>query len=67
MTNSPKKLIRFDWAIKSLSRDKANFDVSEGFLAALLEDDSIQIIELLGEEGQQADEDEIFNPCSTKK
>ena len=33
----------------------------EGFLAALLEDDSIEIIELLGEEGQQDDEDEKFN------
>ena len=53
MANSSKKLIRFDWAIKSLLRDKANFDVLEGFLAALLEDDSIEIIELLGEEGQQ--------------
>ncbi len=54
-------LIRFDWAIKSLLRDKANFDVLEGFLAALLEDESIKIIELLGEEGQQDDEDEKFN------
>ena len=61
MANSPRRLIRFDWAIKSLLRDKANFDVLEGFLAALLEDESIQIIELLGEEGQQADEDEKFN------
>ena len=61
MANLGKKLIRFDWAIKSLLRDKANFDVLEGFLAALLEDDSIQIIELLGEEGQQDDEDEKFN------
>ena len=56
-----RTLIRFDWAIKSLLRDKANFDVLEGFLAALLEDESIQIIELLGEEGQQEDEDEKFN------
>ena len=61
MDNSSKKLIRFDWAIKSLLRDKANFDVLEGFLAALLEDESIQILELLGEEGQQAEEDEKFN------
>ncbi|MFK7981729.1 MAG: Rpn family recombination-promoting nuclease/putative transposase, partial [Saprospiraceae bacterium] len=57
----PRTLIRFDWAIKSLLRDKANFDVLEGFLAALLEDESIQIIELLGEEGQQDDENEKFN------
>jgi hypothetical protein len=25
-------LIRFDWAVKKLLRDKANFDVLEGFL-----------------------------------
>ena len=61
MTNSSKKLIRFDWAIKSLLRDKANFDVLEGFLGALLNDDSLQILELLGEEGQQDEEDEKFN------
>jgi predicted transposase/invertase (TIGR01784 family) len=61
MTHQPKQLIRFDWAIKSLLRDKANFDILEGFLSALLEDDSIEIIELLGEEGQQSDESEKFN------
>jgi hypothetical protein len=26
-----EKLIRFDWAIKKLLRDKANFSVLEGF------------------------------------
>nr|VFJ89579.1 MAG: conserved hypothetical protein (putative transposase or invertase) [Candidatus Kentron sp. H]VFJ92761.1 MAG: conserved hypothetical protein (putative transposase or invertase) [Candidatus Kentron sp. H]VFJ97572.1 MAG: conserved hypothetical protein (putative transposase or invertase) [Candidatus Kentron sp. H] len=31
-----EKLIRFDWAIKTLPREKANFDVLEGFLSALL-------------------------------
>ena len=25
------KLLRFDWAIKHLLRDKANFDILEGF------------------------------------
>jgi len=58
MATLQKKLIQFDWAIKSLLRDKANFDVLEGFLAALLEDESIQIIELLG---QQDEEDKKFN------
>ncbi|MCX6277699.1 MAG: hypothetical protein NT004_06360 [Bacteroidetes bacterium] len=33
---SKNKLIRFDWAMKTTLRDKANFDVLEGFLAALL-------------------------------
>lgn len=30
------KLIRFDWAMKRLLRDKANFSVLEGFLTSLL-------------------------------
>jgi hypothetical protein len=28
-------LVRFDWAVKKLLRDKANFDVLEGFLSEL--------------------------------
>lgn len=39
---SGKKLIRFDWAMKTLLRDKANFDILEGFLCALLEDDILR-------------------------
>ena len=31
-------LIRFDWAMKRLLRDKANFVVLEGFLSELLQD-----------------------------
>ena len=30
------QLIRFDWAIKHILRDKANFDILEGFLSELL-------------------------------
>ena len=30
------KYIRFDWAIKRLLRQKANFDVLEGFLTVFL-------------------------------
>ncbi|MDX9752352.1 MAG: Rpn family recombination-promoting nuclease/putative transposase [bacterium] len=35
---STRKLIRFDWAIKSILRDNANFDVLEGFLSNLLQE-----------------------------
>jgi len=31
-----KKLIQFDWAIKTLLRRKANFPILEGFLSELL-------------------------------
>ncbi len=33
---SKQKLIRFDWAMKRLLRNKANFDILEGFLTELL-------------------------------
>ncbi|MEM9888293.1 MAG: Rpn family recombination-promoting nuclease/putative transposase [Bacteroidota bacterium] len=56
-----KQLIRFDWAIKYILRDRANFDVLEGFLGALLEEDDLQILELIGEEGGQEKENEKFN------
>ncbi|CAK0762735.1 transposase [Gammaproteobacteria bacterium] len=41
------QLMRFDWAIKTILRDKANFDVLEGFLSALLDEDIIieQVLE----------------------
>ena len=55
------KLIRFDWAIKHLLRNKANFDVLEGFLSALLNDDAIRILNLLESEGNQSDADNKFN------
>jgi predicted transposase/invertase (TIGR01784 family) len=56
-----KKLIRFDWAMKTLLRDKANFDVLEGFLGALLEDDNIRVLKLLESESNQIEENDKFN------
>jgi hypothetical protein len=34
-----QKLIRFDWALKKLFRNKADFDILEGFLGELLKED----------------------------
>lgn len=59
--NKKHQLIRFDWAMKTILRDKANFDVLEGFLAALLRDDNIQILHILESEGNQKDEEDKFN------
>jgi predicted transposase/invertase (TIGR01784 family) len=55
-----KKLIRFDWAVKKLLRNKANFVVLEGFLSELLFDD-IRIEKILESEGNQETEDDKFN------
>jgi len=55
-----KKLIRFDWAIKRLLRNKANFVVLEGFLSELLFD-NILIEKILESESNQEAEDDKFN------
>ena len=54
------KLIRFDWAIKKLLRNKANFAVLEGFLSEILFD-TILIQEILESESNQETEDHKFN------
>ncbi len=55
-----KKLIRFDWAIKRLLRNKANFVVLEGFLSELLFD-NIKIEKILESESNQESDDDKFN------
>jgi len=55
-----KKHIRFDWAIKRLLRQKANFGVLEGFLSELLKED-IQIIEILDSESNKETEEDKYN------
>jgi predicted transposase/invertase (TIGR01784 family) len=55
-----KKLVRFDWAIKRLLRNKANFDILEGFLSELLHED-FKIKQILESEGNKETEDDKFN------
>lgn len=52
--------ISFDWALKRLLRDKANFDVLEGFLSTLLKTD-IKIHRLLESEGNKDRDDSKMN------
>ena len=47
-------LIRFDWAMKRLLRDKSNYVVLEGFLSTLLGED-LRINRFLESESNQAD------------
>ena len=54
------KLIRFDWAMKSILRDKANFDILEGFLSALLGQE-VSIIEILESESNRSEMDQKLN------
>ncbi len=55
-----RNLIRFDWAIKRLLRNKANFAVLEGFLSELLKE-KITIETILESEGNQKFENDKFN------
>ena len=59
------KYIRFDWAIKRLLRQKANFDVLEGFLTVFL-GEKITIDEILESESNQLSADDKFNRVDIK-
>ena len=59
------RYIRFDWAIKRLLRQKANFGVLEGFLTVFLGQE-IKILEILESEGNAESEDEKFNRVDIK-
>jgi len=58
--NKERTLVSFDWALKRLLRDKANFDVLEGFLSTLLNTD-IKIQRLLESESNKDREDAKSN------
>jgi predicted transposase/invertase (TIGR01784 family) len=55
-----KKLVRFDWAIKYILRNKANFDVLEGFLSNLLKEE-IKVENTLESESNREQENRKFN------
>ncbi len=55
-----QRVIRFDWAIKNVLRDKANFDILEGFLSALLNED-IHVLDLIESESDQESGRQKFN------
>lgn len=54
------RYIRFDWAVKRLLRNKANFSVLEGLLTVLV-GEKFHILEILESEGNQTDKDDKFN------
>ena len=55
-----QKHVRFDWAIKRLLRQKANFNILEGFVSELLKDD-ISILEIIDTESNQETETDKYN------
>ena len=59
------KYIHFDWAIKRLLRQKANFGVLEGFLTVLL-GEKVTIVEILESESNQFSAEDKFNRVDIK-
>ena len=59
------RYIRFDWAIKRLLRQKANFGVLEGFLTVFI-GEPVTIVEILESEGNQSSSDDKFNRLDIK-
>lgn len=59
------RYIRFDWAVKRLLRQKANFGVLEGLLTVLL-NEQVKIVEILESEGNQLTADDKFNRVDIK-
>jgi hypothetical protein len=52
-----RKLVSFDWAMKKILRQKANFGILEGLLTELLNFD-VKIEEILESEANQETEDD---------
>lgn len=62
---SDSNYIRFDWAIKHILRDKANFDVLEGLMTVLI-GQPITITEILESESDQDSREDKFNRVDVK-
>ena len=60
-----KRIVRFDWAVKRMLRDKANFAVLEGLMKVLIGED-LRIEEILESEGNQELEIDKFNRVDIK-
>ena len=58
-----EKYIRFDWAVKRMLRDKANFAVLEG-LITVLTGEQVTIAEILESEGNQENASDKSNHSS---
>ena len=54
------RLVRFDWALKKLLRNKANFEILEGFFSELLRRD-IRIAHILESESNKQAADDKYN------
>ena len=57
-----KRLISFDWAIKKILRNKANFEILEGFLSELIAPNkNLKIVKLLDSESNKESKEDKSN------
>lgn len=63
--NNDGRIISFDWAVKRMLRDKANYDVLEGLMKVLTGED-LRISEILESEGNQETPEDKFNRVDIK-
>lgn len=59
-TPAGRTVVSFDWALKNILRDKANYDILEGFLSTLLRQ-NITVVSILESEANQRHETDKFN------
>lgn len=62
---SDNSYIRFDWAMKKMLRDKANFGILEGLITVLL-NEPVKIEEILESESNQESDSDKFNRVDIK-
>lgn len=65
MGNMKDRYVRFDWAIKRLLRQKANFGVLEGFLTVFI-GEPITILEILENHGEPRIVEDKYNRLDIK-
>jgi predicted transposase/invertase (TIGR01784 family) len=58
-------LVRFDFAIKNMLRDKKNFDILEGFIEVFL-NKKCKIVDIIESESNQEDSEDKFNRVDIK-
>ena len=63
--NNNDHFIRFDWAMKGILRDKANFCVLDGLLTVLLKEE-VHVQEILESEGNQQHREDKYNRVDIK-
>ena len=63
--DNDNRIISFDWAVKRMLRDKANFSVLEGLMTVLI-GESMKIMEILESESNQDMPDDKFNRVDIK-